>query len=260
VPVRVARDIALVGAAFALCPLAAALAPDDPVGPIARARQFVALERSLGVFVEPAVHSWVAGHSWVLGAMTALYLSVHVPATVGALVWCRLERPQGFRLARDTFLWTQAIVIAGYLIAPTAPPSMLHGAGFAALPGPPFGAATGFTHTVQSPFAAMPSGHVAFAVVAAAIVAVQARVPWLRLAAVLYPLAVTVIVVGTANHLWLDAIAGAAAAGAGWRVAVIARTARARPENQRAGDSRTDGEHARSDTSPPRRLDRHASA
>jgi hypothetical protein len=258
VPVRVARDIALVGAAFALCPLAAALAPDDPVGPIARGYQFVALEQRLGVFVEPAVHRWVADRSWLLAVMSLLYLSVHVPATVGALVWCRLERPQGFAVARDAFLWTQGIVIAGYLIAPTAPPSMLEGAGFPPPVSARYGAATGFAHTVQSPLAAMPSGHVAFAVIAAAIVAVHARPRWLRLAAVLYPLAVTLIVVGTANHLLLDAVAGAAAAGAGWWVAVIARTAKAMPENRGASASRIEGEHAGPDPSPPRGLHRRA--
>ena len=247
---RVARDIALIGAAFALCPLAAALAPDDPLGPIARASQFVALERRLGVFVEPAVHGWVADRSWLLAVMTVLYLSVHVPATVGALVWCRLERPLGFRLARDTFLWTQGIVIAGYLIVPTAPPSMLQS--FAATPRPAH--ASGFVHTVQSPFAAMPSGHVAFAVVAAAIVAAHARPRWIRLAAVLYPLAVTVIVVGTANHLWLDAVAGVAAAATGWAVAVMARTGRLDRANRCGRRDRTDGEYAGSDSPPPRRV------
>jgi hypothetical protein len=136
---------------------------------------------------------------------------------------------------------------------------MLPGAGFgSATPG--YGAATGFAHTVQSPFAAMPSGHVAFAVVAAAIVAAYARPRWLRVAAVLYPLAVTLIVVGTANHLWLDAVAGTAAAAAGWGVAVIARTSRAGLENRRGPDARTDREHASSDSPPPRRLDGRASA
>jgi hypothetical protein len=204
------------------------------------------------------VHGWAADRSWLLAVMNLLYLSMHVPATIGALVWCRLERPHGFGLARDSFLLTQAIVVAGYLIAPTAPPSMLDG--FGALSAPRYGGLGGLAHTVQSPFAAMPSGHVAFAVVAAAVVAVHARPLWIRLAAVIYPLLVTFIVIGTANHLWLDAVAGAAAAAAGWRLAVIARTVRAASANHRGGDARTEREHAGPDSSSSRRLRRRAPA
>src|SRR4051812_19193215 len=151
---RAGRDIALIGAAFALCPLAAALAPADPSGPLARADAVVGFEHGIGLFFEPAFARWVSGRPALSALLAFLYLWGHVPATVGSLVWARLERPRFFPLARDAFLATQLLVIAGYLLAPTAPPRMRSGQIHAG----------GLVHTVQSPYAAMPSGHVAFAV------------------------------------------------------------------------------------------------
>ncbi len=234
---RLARDIALIAAAFALCPLAAALAPGDPALPLARLDALVAFERALGLYFEPHVWRWVGDRPALASIAGFLYLWGHLPATVGALVWARLERPRRFGLARDTFLATQLIVVAGYLAAPTAPPWMLSQR-------PDLGS---WVHHLQSPYAALPSGHVAFAVFVAGLVGSQVRA--LRFVAPLYPLLVTAVVIGTANHLWADAVAGLTAAATGFALAVMARTPRERPENRRGGCTRKAGDVS-SDPSP----------
>lgn len=228
-------DGVAIGAAFALCPLAAALAPADPAGPLARAEALVAFERDLGLLVEPAVHGWFAGHPALLAVVGFLYLWGHVPATVGALVWARLEHPRAFGLARDAFIATQALVVAGYLLAPTAPPRMLERFGA------DFSGTEGWTAVIQSPYAALPSGHVAFAVIVAGIVSALAAWRWVRWVAPLYPAVVTVVVIGTANHFWLDAAAGTIAAASGWGLAVMWRTRAAAFANRRAAEARTAG-------------------
>ncbi len=58
----------------------------------------------------------------------------------------------------------------------------------------------------------MPSGHVAFACVAAGTVFALVRSRALRAGAVLYVALVVAVIVATANHFWLDAAGGAAAA------------------------------------------------
>jgi hypothetical protein len=208
------RDGAAIAAAFALCPVVAALAPADPSAPLSRLDRLIAAERSLGVFREPALWAFFEHRPGLLAVAQFLYLWGHLPATVGALVWARLERPRFFRRARDTFVATQLVVVGVYLLAPTAPPRML------AEPLEP----GGWTHSVQSPYAALPSGHVAFAVVVAWILATQVRP--LRLVAWIYPCLVAAIVVGTRNHLWVDVVAGVAAAGAGHRITKLARSHR----------------------------------
>jgi hypothetical protein len=47
----------------------ALLAPADPSGPVERARDIAALERELGLFVEPALHGWAAPHGTLMAAL-----------------------------------------------------------------------------------------------------------------------------------------------------------------------------------------------
>jgi hypothetical protein len=56
----------------------------------------------------------------------------------------------------------------------------------------------------------MPSLHIAWAVWCALVVVTATRSPWARVPAVLFPLATLLVVLGTANHWVLDAVAGAA--------------------------------------------------
>ncbi|HEX6696166.1 MAG TPA: phosphatase PAP2 family protein [Solirubrobacteraceae bacterium] len=77
----------------------------------------------------------------------------------------------------------------------------------------------GFERLAMSPYAAMPSGHAAFALIAAGIVATRARSKAVRLAALAYPIVVLGEIMATGNHLWLDAVAGAAVAAAGFALA-----------------------------------------
>jgi hypothetical protein len=63
----------------------------------------------------------------LLAAAGLFYVWVHLSATIGALIWARLERPHAFARARDTFLATQMFTVAGYLVVPVAPPRMLPG-------------------------------------------------------------------------------------------------------------------------------------
>jgi hypothetical protein len=216
------------------------LAPDDPAVPLARLDALVEFERGLGLYFEPHASSWVASRPALASVLGFLYLWGHLPATVGALVWARLERPGRFGVARDTFVATQLVVVLGYLAVPTAPPRMLSG-------GPE---AASWAHYLQSQYAALPSGHVAFAVVVAGIVGSQ--VGALRWVAPLYPLLVSAVVIGTDNHLWIDAVAGVAAAGAGFALVVMARTWRAHAVNREAVMPRTQGDVI-SDPSPAHR-------
>jgi hypothetical protein len=58
--------------------------------------------------------------------------------------------------------------------------------------------------------AAMPSLHVGWAVWVAWVVVTHSTRRWVRVLAVAYPIGTTLVVVATANHYLLDAVAGAA--------------------------------------------------
>ena len=213
---RAARDAWPVVVVLALCPVVAALAP-GPAGPLARIRELIEDERSLGLFFEPSVHAWVAARPPLLGIARFAYVGVHLPVMLGVLAWTWFARPRVFPLARNTFVCAQALATIGYVLVPTAPPRMVPEAGYGVdLVGT---GQHGFERLAMSPYAAMPSGHAAFALIAAGIVATQARSRAVRLAAVLYPVVVLGEIMATGNHLWLDAVAGAAVAGAGFALA-----------------------------------------
>ena len=157
------------------------------------------------------MHGWASGHGWLLAAAGAIYVWLHLPAAVGALVWAWLERPGAFRSVRDVFVLAQTMTIAGALALPTAPPRMLGGLGFEDTLARLWGkGAEGLAHSLQSPYAALPSGHVAFALVAAGTVVWLVRRPAVRVIAALYPPFVVLITVATANHFLLDAAVAAA--------------------------------------------------
>ena len=71
----------------------------------------------------------------------------------------------------------------------------------------------------------MPSGHVAFAVMVAAGLWMTSRRALIRGATLAYPVLVVTVVMATANHFWLDAVAGALAAVAGLGAATALRRA-----------------------------------
>jgi PAP2 superfamily len=221
------RDAAPVAAVLALCPLAAAFAP-GPAGPLARIEALVGDERSLNLFFEPALHRWFAAHPPLMGLANFAYVGIHLPVMLGVLVWVWLKRPGAFRLARNTFVAAQALITAGYVLVPTAPPRMVAAFGYGLAPTP---GVQGLERLAISPYSAMPSGHTAFALIAAGIVATLARHRLVRWAALLYPPLVLCEIYATGNHIWLDSVAGAACAGAGFAAArAIERPGRLAPE------------------------------
>ena len=206
-----AREAAVLLAALGLCPLAAMAIGGDPTEPLERARAVAGFERALGLFVEPAVHAWAAGAGGLMTAAGVFYVWAHVPVAGWALVWTWYLRRDAYPVVRDAFVTTQVLLVAGYVAVPTAPPRLLPEEGFADTLTGLWG--RGFadsTQLLQSPFAAVPSGHVAFALLAGGTFALLGDRRWLRVFGRLYPPVVLAVTVVTANHFWLDAVAAAA--------------------------------------------------
>ncbi|WP_205696004.1 phosphatase PAP2 family protein [Conexibacter sp. SYSU D00693] len=201
-----------VALALALNPVVALVArTTDPQPAIDRGAQLADAERALGLLVEPDLAGWLASHPTLLGIASGVYLLAHVPAAVGALVWLRLERPHAFAAARATFVGVQLVLVAGYLALPTAPPRLLPGLGLDdSLQATVGTSGTGIAYLLQSPYAALPSGHVAWALLAGVLVWRHARPPVVRALALAYPVVVVALVLATGHHLWLDAIAAVA--------------------------------------------------
>ncbi len=219
-----ARQLALFGGAYALYSLVRGQVDGRAAEAFANARTIIDAERALGVFPEPAVHGWAERQAWAADAASWIYVNSHTAVTVGALVWLYARRNESFYFVRNMIVVAMGLALVLYAAFPTAPPRLLPEWGFtdsvAAFTGvDPDGAAG----ALINPFAAVPSMHVAFALMVAGPVARLARRRLVRAVWAAYPALVTFSVVATANHWWLDAAAGAAtaaaAAGAACRLA-----------------------------------------
>jgi hypothetical protein len=203
----------------------------DGRAPIAfeNARHLISIEKGLGLFVEPAVQTWVSGRAWLIDSASWLYVNSHFTITVATLAYIYLRRNESFYFLRNMFMVAMGIALAGYALFPTAPPRLMPHLGFTDSVAHLTGVHADASNVLVNPYAAVPSMHVAFALMLGATMARIVRRRWALVAWRAYPGVVTFVVVATANHWWLDAVLGAltAAAAAACAQAVFAR---ARPE------------------------------
>ncbi|MEW2071550.1 phosphatase PAP2 family protein [Streptomyces sp. NPDC007346] len=192
------------------------------------------LERALNLPGEGAVQGVLLHSQTLIHAANTYYATVHFPATAFFLVWLYLRRPHHYLWSRRVLAVLTGAALVLHLLFPLAPPRMLPAAGLVdtgQVYGPTVYGATPATDTMANQFAAMPSLHVGWAVMVAVglIVATRSRWRWLWL---LHPAITLLVVVGTANHYWLDAIvvvALLAVALAVLRLPLPARNVPARP-------------------------------
>jgi hypothetical protein len=180
------------------------------------ARSLIDLERGLHVFVEPSVQAWASGSHVLLDAASWVYINAQTTVTVSALAWLYLFRNSSFYFVRNMMVVAMGIALVGYTIYPTAPPRFLPEWGF-------FDAVADFTgvrpdsvaiDTLFNPYAAVPSMHVAFALMIGLPLARLVRWRALRVFWAAYPVLVTFVIVVTGNHFLIDAVLGALTAGA----------------------------------------------
>jgi hypothetical protein len=178
------------------------------------ARELIHLEQALGLFVEPTVHAWAEGRSGVIDLASWMYVNSHFTITTTALAFIYLYRNPSFYFIRNMFMVAMGIALVLYAAFPTAPPRFMPEWGFS----DSVARFTGLTASGSSadalynPFAAVPSMHVAFALMIGVPMASMARHRWAKALWSVYPLMVTFVVVATANHWWFDAFTGAVTA------------------------------------------------
>lgn len=182
---------------------------------LANAERLIDIERSLGTFFEPSLQRTLLDDAgWLVDLANFAYLNSHFVVTTTFLVWLYLRRTEHFPFVRNMFLVAMALALAGYALYPTAPPRLLPGEGFTDTIELFTGVAQddGTASLLVNQYAAVPSMHIAFALMIAAPAAALSRHAASRYAWSAYPLVVFFVIVATGNHFWLDAAAGAAVA------------------------------------------------
>lgn len=148
---------------------------------------------------------WPAGVEFANG----YYAFAHFPVTLAFLGWMLWRRPAYYVWTRRSLVLLTAAALVGHLAYPLAPPRMLPHLGLVDT-GRLFGVSVySAPHDdgIANQFAAMPSLHVAWAVLVAVGVVVSVRTRW-RWLVVAHPLVTVLVVVVTANHYWVDGLVG----------------------------------------------------
>ncbi|MCX4750082.1 phosphatase PAP2 family protein [Kitasatospora sp. NBC_01287] len=189
-------------------------------------RDLLSIERALGLSPEHWLNHAFAEHAWLGIPADFVYATLHYAVTAVVLFWVWRYRREHYARARTWLLLTTALGLVGFVAFPTAPPRLLDSSsGFMDIlaqhasigwwsggGGVPKGLAA-----VTNDYAAMPSLHVGWALWCGLLLFRHSRSRVLRLLGLLYPAAIAVVVMGTANHYLLDCVAGVAATVLGLR-------------------------------------------
>lgn len=208
----VVRESALLLGLFALWQFAGSFALLGPGGAIGRARWLWHAERVMRLPDEASLQHAFLPHPLVVQAMNLYYDALHFPVLIGCLIWLFGWHRDRYRAIRTTLVACTALCLLIQLI-PVAPPRMLPGTGMVDT-AVQYGQSVYSTHAgfEADQLSAMPSVHVAWAILVAFAIITTVRTRWRWLAAA-YPAVTTLVVVVTANHFWLDGIAAAAVLG-----------------------------------------------
>ena len=128
------------------------------------ARTLVDVERALGLFPEPAINAWATANHAIGAVSSWLYVNSHFTITVLALAFIYLRRNDSFYFVRNMFMVSMAIALVLYVTFPTAPPRFMPELGFVDSVADTTGVQAGSSvDLLYNPYAAVPSMHVAFA-------------------------------------------------------------------------------------------------
>jgi hypothetical protein len=223
------RQVSLFVSAFLVYDLVRGLVEGRATAAFQNARELISVERTLHLFVEPSVQAWASGSHFMMVLASWLYVNAQTSITLAALIYLYVRHNRNFYFVRNMLMIAMPIALVSYAVFPTAPPRLLPEWGFIDTVSDvtQIGSSGSMTSLFTNPLAAVPSMHVAFALMIGWTLARLARHSLARVLWLVYPFVIAFVIVITANHFILDALLGAltaavAAGGARW-------LARARP-------------------------------
>lgn len=200
-----AFEAAILAVLYALWQLAGEWSVTGYHDAIARARWIMRAQDDMLLPSEQSVQHLILGHPLLVQGVNLYYAAMHFTTMLLFLLWLFVRHRDSYRPVRATMAWTTLACLLIQLI-PVAPPRMLPGFVDTALLYGQSVYANGFAADQLS---AMPSVHVAWAVVVGwyTVTISTSRWRWLALG---HTAATVLVVVATANHWWLDGIVATA--------------------------------------------------
>jgi hypothetical protein len=203
------QEATLISVLYATWQLLGAVTHREVAGAKTNALAVWHAQQALHLPSELAMQQAILGHSWLVQLANGYYLYGHFNAMIALLVWVWWRHRAAYPRVRLLVCAMTAIAFVAHVI-PVAPPRLMPELGFrdVALE---YGQSVygSFGAGIPGQLLAMPSLHVGWAILVAYVVVTTARSRW-RWLVLLHPVAMSVDVVVTANHWWLDGIASGA--------------------------------------------------
>ena len=217
------RELAAVAVAALIYYLVRGAVSDRADEAFQRARDILALEQRLRLDWETAIHEAILGSDALIDFANGTYFWGHMPLLIALAIWLWRSHRDIWRTFRNALLISAAAGMVSYFLFPTAPPRLMPELGYidilALRAAPAYQAQE--VGLFVNPYAALPSLHVGWALLAGLAVWQTSKHPLMRAFAVAIPLSQSWAVVATANHWTLDAVAGLAVCALAWSLALL---------------------------------------
>jgi membrane-associated phospholipid phosphatase len=206
-------DLGLMVCAYLLYSVVREMASGQEHDAMARAESIVAIERSAGFFWEARLQAWVLSSETLVKLFNGFYTYGHFPVIYAAGLWLFFFHRPRYVVVRNAFLISGALSLVVFHLFPLAPPRLLP-------------AEYGFVDTLSlfsevnyhsagnfvNNYAAMPSLHIGWNLLLAIAIVTTVRNAAVRIAGALMPVLMSITVVVTGNHYFLDIVGGVAVA------------------------------------------------
>lgn len=214
-------DLGLMASAYFFYSIVREMAADQRHEAMTRAEGVVSIERSFGIFWEAQVQGWVMSSETLVQLFNNFYTYGHFPVIFAVGLWLFLTHRDRYVTTRNAFLISGAISLAIFHLFPLAPPRLLP-------------AQYGFVDTLTmfsdvnyhsagnfvNNYAAMPSLHIGWNLLLAIAIVSTVKNPVGRAIGGLMPIMMSLTVVVTGNHYFLDIAGGVGVAIAGYVLAL----------------------------------------
>ncbi len=200
------REIALIAAGLVAYRMVRYWVKDQAFEAFGNAHRVIGWEKALGIFNEVDFQSTILSNHTIIFALNRYYFIAHFLGMALLLTWLFTRHRHFYGRVRRVLFAVTIGGLALHVAFPLAPPRWFPEFGFVdtlQTYGPRVYDSATVTSTVNQ-IAAMPSLHVAWALITAWAIITTLRSRW-RWIAVAHPIVMALTVVVTANHWWLDA-------------------------------------------------------
>jgi hypothetical protein len=214
-------DVVLIAVSYGLYTLIRDVEPAQHTAPIHRAHDILSLEETLHINIEHALNHGINHVTWLIVLMNYYYATLHFVITIGVLLWVYFRHPQVYRSVRTVLGATTWLALVGFYFYALAPPRLAFAPGYFLDTGVlhhTWGATSnsGGMNAVSNQYAAMPSMHIGWSTWCALTIFMLTENRWVRWGSLLYPVFTFTVILATANHFVIDAVAGLITLAAGF--------------------------------------------